>query len=121
MSIHSRLKRARSRFCSGSPERHDGHVVVPGRSGAEVREVAEASAYERGGREFVMTAEQLAQAVGAVLIAALVARLGESVREEKERVARLHAKPLGRELLVAEDADGQSGRADERRVSPAQK
>src|SRR5947209_8458582 len=87
---------------------HDGQVVVPGRSGAEVRNIAQARADERGGQEFVLLAEQAAQTLGCVFFATVVARLGESVGEEEERVARLHSESFGRELLVAENSDGES-------------
>src|SRR2546423_431141 len=102
-------------------KRHDGEVVVLGHSGAEVREVAEAFGDERAGQKRVVLAEEASQTLGGVLLAALVARLGEAVGEEEERVARLHSETFGGELLVAEDSDGQPGGIYESRAAAAQK
>src|SRR5205085_12618080 len=66
-------------------------------------------------------AEQAAQSLGAVLLAEVVARFGESVGEEEECVSRLHSESFGRELLVAENSDGQSIGLDEPRVAATQK
>ena len=68
-----------------------------------------------------MLAEEEAQTLGCVLLAAVVARLGEAVGEEEERVARLHSEAFGGELLVAENSDGESGGIYESRAAAAQK
>src|SRR5205085_1312377 len=68
-----------------------------------------------------MLAEESAQTLGCVLLAAVVARLGEAVGEEKERVARLHPETHAGELLVAENSDGESGSGDECGTATAQK
>src|SRR5437764_12025999 len=109
-----------SRNLVGAPEGHDAQVVVSGRPGAEVREVAEARAYQLAGQEFVVLAEEAQEAFGRVLGARGVARFGEAVGEEEEGFARLHSEVARSELLVAEDADGQARRLDERGVAAAQ-
>ena len=97
-------REASARGCgSNAPERHDGQVVVPGRPCAEVREVSEARADQLAGQEFVVPAEEAKETFGRVLLARGVARFGEAVGEEKQRVARLHAQRARSELLVAEN------------------
>src|ERR1700748_561357 len=73
----------------GAAQSHDRHVVVTVHAGSEVREVCEADIDERAGQKLVLRAEQAEQSLATVLSARVVARLGESVGEEKERVAAL--------------------------------
>src|SRR5207248_2971871 len=100
--------------------RGTGMIGVPVRLGARP-EVAEAFGDERAGQKRVVLAEEASESLGCVLLAAVVARLGEAVGEEEERVARLHSETLGGELLVAENSDGQPRCVYERRVAAAQK
>src|SRR5436309_13991634 len=87
-----------SRNLVGTPERHDGQVVVFGRPGGEVREVAQACADQLARQKLLVLAEEAEESFGRVLLARGVARFGEAVGEEEQRLARLHAKAARSEL-----------------------
>ena len=82
-----------------STDCHDCEVVVLGRPGAEVGEVAETCAYEFVGQKLLPSAEYVHEPSRAVLFACGVARFGEAVGEEEERVAGAHGELCGGEHL----------------------